>query len=73
MADRATITGAIEQITNRTFIRATGYRNSTFDATVKAYQEHPEWRGIELDTSHDAMITAADDVLRIFEETAASL
>jgi hypothetical protein len=40
---------------------------------VKAYQEHPEWRGIELDTSHDAMITAADDVLRIFEETAASL
>jgi hypothetical protein len=73
MADRATITGAVDQITNRTFIRATGYPNSTFDATVKAYQAHPDWRGIELDTSHDAMITAADEVIEVFEEVAASI
>jgi len=73
MADRATITGAVDQITNRTFIRATGYPNSTFDATVKEYMAHPEWRGVELDTSHDAMITAADEVIGIFEEVAASL
>jgi len=73
MADRATITGAVDQITNRTFIRATGYPNSTFDKTVKDFQAHPVWRGVELDTSHDAMITAADDVIRIFEEVAASL
>jgi len=73
MRDRATITGAVDQITNRTFIRATGYHNSTFDATVKEYMAHPVWRGIEIDTSHDAMITAADDVRAIFEEIAASI
>jgi pimeloyl-ACP methyl ester carboxylesterase len=73
MADRATITGAVDRITNRTFIRATGYPNSTFDKTVKDFQAHPDWRGIEIDTSHDAMITAADDVIGIFEEVASSL
>jgi pimeloyl-ACP methyl ester carboxylesterase len=73
MRDHATITGAIDKITNRTFIRATGYRNSTFDATVKEYMAHPDWRGIELDTSHDAMITAADEVRAIFEEIAADI
>ena len=71
--DRATITGGIDKITNRTFIRATGYPNSTFDATLKTYQEHPEWRAEVLDTSHDAMITAADEVTKIFEEIAARL
>jgi len=73
MRDRATISGAIDRITNRTFIRATGYRNSTFDATVKEYMAHPVWRGVEIDTSHDAMITAADEVRTIFEEIAASI
>jgi hypothetical protein len=73
MADRATITGGIDQITNRTFIRATGYRNSTFDATVKEFQAHPQWQGIELDTSHDAMITAAEEVTGILQGVAESL
>ena len=73
MADRASITGGIDQITNRTFIRATGYRNSTFDATVKEFQAHPQWQGIELDTSHDAMITAAEEVTGILQGVAESL
>jgi pimeloyl-ACP methyl ester carboxylesterase len=71
--DQATITGGIDRITNRTFIRATGYPNSTFDATLKTYQDHPTWNAHVLDTSHDAMITAPDDVLAILEGIAADL
>ncbi|MEK9796163.1 MAG: alpha/beta hydrolase, partial [Alphaproteobacteria bacterium] len=71
--DQATITGGIDRVTNRTFIRATGYPNSTFDATLKTYQDHPTWNAHVLDTSHDAMITAPDDVLAILEGIAAGL
>lgn len=71
--DRAKITGAIDAITNRTYIRATGYPNTTFDANVAAYGDHPTWRAEILDTSHDAMITAVDDVVRILNEVAASV
>jgi pimeloyl-ACP methyl ester carboxylesterase len=71
--DRARITGAIDAIGNRTYIRATGYRNSTFDANLEAYRAHPAWRAEVLETSHDAMITASDDIVRILEEVAGSL
>ena len=71
--DKARITGAHAAISNRTFIRATGYPNSTFDATLEAFKEHPDWRAEVLDTSHDAMITAPDDIVRILREVAAEV
>ncbi|MEK9966429.1 MAG: alpha/beta fold hydrolase, partial [Rhodospirillaceae bacterium] len=71
--DRAKITGAIDAITNRTYVRATGYPNSTFDANVAAFEGHSGWRAETLDTSHDAMITAVDDVVRILTGVADSL
>jgi pimeloyl-ACP methyl ester carboxylesterase len=63
--DKARITGAHRQIASRTYIRATGYPNSTFDRYVAAAQADPAWRAEVLDTSHDAMITAPDDIVRI--------
>jgi len=71
--DRAKITGALDAITNRTYVRATGYPNTTFDANVAAFGEHPTWRAETLDTSHDAMITAVDDVVRILRDVADSV
>jgi pimeloyl-ACP methyl ester carboxylesterase len=71
--DRARITGAVDAIQNRTYIRATGYRNATFDANLEAYRARREWRAEVLDTSHDAMITASDDIVRILEEVAVSV
>ena len=68
--DRAAITGAIDAITNRTYVRATGYRNSTFDENIRMYEEHPTWRAEVLETSHDAMITAVDGTVRILKEVA---
>lgn len=68
--EKARITGTHEAVDNRTYIRATGYRNSTFDATLEAYKAHPRWRAEVLDTSHDAMITAADDIVRILLDVA---
>ncbi|MBO22005.1 MAG: alpha/beta hydrolase [Rhodospirillaceae bacterium] len=71
--DCAKITGGVDAIKNRTYIRATGYPNNTFDANLETFRANPDWRAEVIDTSHDAMITAADDVVRILEEVAASL
>jgi len=71
--DKARVTGAHEAITNRTYIRATGYPNNTFDRYLAEAQADPNWRAEVLDTSHDAMITAADDIVRILLEVAESI
>lgn len=71
--DKARITGAHEAIASRTYIRATGYRNSTFDRYVAERKDDPRWRVEVLDTSHDAMITAADDIVRILLDVAAEI
>ena len=71
--DKARITGAHLQIANRTYIRATGYPNSTFDRYVEERRNDPGWRVEVLDTSHDAMITAPDDIVRILYEVAEGL
>lgn len=70
--DKARLTGAHEAITNRTYIRATGYPNNTFDGYFAEAQADPGWRAEILDTSHDAMITASDDIVRILLEVADS-
>jgi pimeloyl-ACP methyl ester carboxylesterase len=71
--DKARITGAHKAIASRTYIRATGYRNSTFDRYVAEAQADPGWRAEILDTSHDAMITAADEIVRILLSVADEL
>jgi pimeloyl-ACP methyl ester carboxylesterase len=70
--DKARLTGAHEQIANRTYIRATGYPNSTFDRYLAEAEADPAWRAEVLDTSHDAMITAPGDIVRILLEVADS-
>lgn len=70
--DKARVTGAHEAIANRTYIRATGYPNNTFDRYLAEAQADPGWRAEVLETSHDAMITAAGDIVRILLEVAAT-
>ena len=71
--DRARLSGAYERITNRTYIRATGYANSTFDSYIAMAEADPGWRAATLDTSHDAMITAPDAITAILAEIAAGI
>ena len=71
--DKARVTGAHAAITNRTYIRATGYPNTTFDRYLAEAQADPSWRAEVLDTSHDAMITASGDIVRILLEVAESV
>ena len=63
--DRPRITGACERVAHNTYIRATGYPNPTFDGYVTMAETTPGWHTETLDTSHDAMITAPDDIVRI--------
>jgi pimeloyl-ACP methyl ester carboxylesterase len=71
--DKARITGAHEAIASRTYIRATGYPNSTFDRYIAERRDDPRWRVEVLATSHDAMITAPADIVRILGEVADEL
>ena len=71
--EKARLTGAHEQIANRTYIRATGYTNATFDGYLAEFEADPSRRAEVLETSHYAMITAADDIVRILLEVAESV
>ena len=71
--DAARVSGAHEAITNRTYIRATGYPNTTFDRYLAEAEADPGWRTHVLETSHDAMITAPGDIVRILLEVAESI
>ena len=70
--DKARVSGAHEAIANRPYIRATGYPNNTFDRYLAEAEADPTWRAEVLDTSHDAMITAPGDIVRILLEVADS-
>ena len=70
--DKARVSGAHEAIANRTYIRATGYPNNTFDRYLAEAEADPTWRAEVLETSHDAMITASGDIVRILLEVAAT-
>ncbi len=71
--DKARVSGAHEAIANRTYIRATGYPNNTFDRYLAEAEADPTWRAEVLETSHDAMITAPGDIVRILLEVADSV
>ncbi len=71
--DKAHLTGAHSAITNRTYIRATGYPNETFDRYLNEAKSDPNWRAEVLNTSHDAMITLPSDIVRICTEVSDSI
>jgi pimeloyl-ACP methyl ester carboxylesterase len=71
--DKARVTGAHCSVTNRTYIRATGYPNETFDRYLNEAQSDPTWRAEVLNTSHDAMITLPNEIVQIFIEVSDSI
>ena len=71
--DKARVTGAHCSVANRTYIRATGYPNETFDRYLNEAQSDPTWRAEVLNTSHDAMITLPNEIVQIFIEVSDSI
>src|SRR5689334_2790431 len=53
----------------RTYIRCTRYESRAFDGfAAEARRAGSGWRHREIDTSHEAMVTAANDLVRLLLE-----
>jgi len=64
------LAGAHERIRPRGYILAAHYRPSPFHAIHARLSGDASWRTYRLETGHDAMLTAPDDLVRILLEFA---
>ena len=64
MTEKLTLTGARERIAKKTYIRASGYPNVSFEKALARVKADPSWRTYEVPCGHDVMI---DDPGRLTE------
>lgn len=64
------LTGAREQIAKKTYIRAVGYPNVSFDRFHERAKADPSWRTYEVDCGHHIMIDEPDRLTEILQEVA---
>lgn len=64
------LSGAVDGIAGRVYVRAGGYPNATFDAALEAARGDPRFRCHVVDCGHDVMVDAPDELTRILLESA---
>ena len=64
MTEKLMLTGARERIAKKTYIRASGYPNVSFEKALARVKADPSWRTYEVPCGHDVMI---DDPERLTE------
>ena len=64
------LTGAREEIANKTYIRATKFRSHPFDAFLKQLKSAPGWHTAEIDSGHEPMIDDPQKLAELFAKTA---
>jgi pimeloyl-ACP methyl ester carboxylesterase len=62
------LSGRRERIGKKTYVRTLRYPNPAFDAAVERLRHDPAWRIRTLDTGHDAMIDAPEQLAEILAE-----
>ncbi len=65
LLQRARITGAVDKITDRWYLFATGTQDSPFARYRDAFRDDPTWRVRELDTPHDILAGAEAEFLDV--------
>jgi pimeloyl-ACP methyl ester carboxylesterase len=68
-----TLTGALERIAKKTYIRAPRYPQAAFDAALARCKGDPTWRTFELprtEAGHDAMVDAPERIAEILQQVA---
>jgi hypothetical protein len=65
------LTGARERIARKTYIRAKGYHNPSFDRALAAVQSDPSWRWHKVPRGHDVMIDMPERLRALLVEAAA--
>lgn len=54
--ERAVFKGARDRIATKTYVRAKGYKSTTFDANLAKVKATGKWKTHELDIGHDVMV-----------------
>ena len=62
ITEKATVTGARDRVSRKTYIRARDYPSAAFDGHKAALAQNPGWRVYELPCGHDAMIDMPAEV-----------
>src|SRR4029453_14002188 len=68
MTEKLTLTGARDHIPKKSYIRASGYPNVSFEKAYARAKADPTWRTYEVPCGHDVMIDAPDRLTGIFLE-----
>jgi pimeloyl-ACP methyl ester carboxylesterase len=68
MTEKIKLTGARERIPKKTYIRATGYPNVSFDKAYARTKADRSWRTYEVACGHDVMIDDPDRLTEILLE-----
>jgi hypothetical protein len=70
MTEKLKLTGARDRIAKKTYIRASGYPNISFDKAYARAKADPTWRTFEVPGGHDVMINEPDRLTEILIEVA---
>jgi hypothetical protein len=65
------LTGAREKIARKTYIRAKGYHNPSFDRAFAAAQSNPSWHCHHVPCGHDVMVDMPDRLSELLLQAAA--
>jgi len=59
------LTGAVERVRRKVYVRATGYPNPTFDHFLAVARERPTWQTFEIRSGHDVMVDQPTELTRV--------
>jgi pimeloyl-ACP methyl ester carboxylesterase len=65
-----TLSGALERLGKKTYIRAPKYPQPAFDSYYQAKQSDPSWRTYEVPCGHDVMVDMPERLVEILLEVA---
>jgi len=69
-SEKLHLSGAVDRIADRVYVRAGAYPNPTFDAALAAARADRRFRAHVVDCGHDIMVDAPDELTRILLESA---
>jgi pimeloyl-ACP methyl ester carboxylesterase len=69
--DKIALSGAVDRIARKSYIRAASYANPGFDRALAAAKSNPAWRAYEVACGHDVMVDAPERLTEILLEVAA--
>ena len=64
------LTGARDRVPKKTYVRAHGYVQPSFDDALAKVKKDPSWRIYELNCGHDVMLDMPDRMIEILLESA---